>query len=299
MNNSNENKLDDLKSKISSLHFQQSHEDGSSIILPIRLCENGEIYGHSSPNEYTWKIDDGELFFYAKNGQLSTKFGRPFIEEGKLTFIGDFVLHPRITIKNKLQEIDFSLGSINVHSALTKISLQDFIKKLQWEIGDHTYGKPRILEPGMAGLKIGKFCSIAAGVTIILGNHNINTVTTYPFSSLKNFWPGARRDSLRDHHTNGDVVIGNDVWLGFNVTIMSGVTIGDGAVIAANSVVTKDVIPYSIVGGSPAKILRMRHDDSVIEELMKIQWWSWSDEVIDERVRFLLSDVDDFIKRFK
>lgn len=299
INNNNEKKLSEITSCISSLYFQYSREDGSHMVSPIRLLEGGEIYGYSHPNEHKWEIDQGELRFLAKDGRISTAFGKPFIEDGMLTFTGEFLLRPQLKIKHKVKQINFTLDSLGPNPSVTKYAMRDLIKQFDWDIGDHTYGKPKVLEPKMAALKIGKFCSIAGGVTIILGNHNTNTATTYPFTTLRKYWPGARRDALKDHHTNGDIVIGNDVWIGNDATIMSGVTIGDGAVIAANSVVTKDVKPYAIVGGTPAKLLRMRHNEKVVSELLKIRWWEWSDDIIDERIKFLLSDIDDFINRFK
>ncbi|WP_162757094.1 CatB-related O-acetyltransferase [Escherichia coli] len=269
------------------------------MVSPIRLLADGTIYGHSNDNEYSWKIENGELNFLTKDGRVSTKFSSPFLEDNKITFIGDFLLRPNLNIKHKIKQIDFSRETLGEYPANTKKALKDLAGKYKWKIGEHTYGIPKVFEAGMAHLEIGKFCSLASGTNIILGNHNINTATTYPFTSLKKYWPGAIRDNISDHHTNGDIIIGNDVWIGSNATIMSGVKIGDGAVIAANSVVTKSVEPYSIVGGSPAKMLRMRHNASTIEALLKIKWWNWSDEIIDERIKFLLSDVDDFIARFK
>ncbi|MFG0800834.1 CatB-related O-acetyltransferase [Leclercia sp. GLN_9] len=288
-----------LISNISSLHFQLSRIDGSYMVSPIRLLDDGSIYGHSNDNEYSWMMVNGVLSFLTKDGRVSTEFSKPFLEDGKLTFVGDFLLRPNLNIKHKIQEIDFSRESLGEYPANTKNALKSLIAKYKWEVGDHTYGIPKIFEAGMAHLEIGKFCSLASGINIILGNHNINTATTYPFTSLKKYWPGAIRDNISDHHTNGDIIIGNDVWIGSNATIMSGVTIGDGAVVAANSVVTKNVEPYSIVGGSPAKLLRMRHSSNTIDALLKIKWWDWSDDIIDERIKYLLSDIDDFINRFK
>lgn len=296
-----QNQLDinKLMKQLSQVRFQMSRVDGSYMVRPIRLLDGGEIHGHSHENEYSWRLSNGELFFHAENGKISTAFGKPFMENGKLTFIGDFVLMPQWNIKHKLAQIDIVDDKLDVNPKQTKLELKDNIKEFNWEIGDHTYGTPSILEPNMAGLKIGKFCSIASGVMIILGNHVTNTATTYPFSSLMSFWPGARRNPVEDHSTKGDVNIGNDVWVGRNAVIMSGITIGDGAVIAANSVVTKDVKPYSIVGGNPAKLLRMRHSDDIIEALLQIKWWEWSDEEVDSRIKYLMSDINEFVARFK
>ena len=122
-------------------------------------------------------------------------------------------------------------------------------------------------------LRIGRYCSIADDVNIMLGgNHRLDFVTTYPFGAMTGVWPeAAGRDDYAA--TRGDVTIGNDAWLGSGCMIMSGVTIGDGAVIAARAVVTKDVPPYGIVGGNPAKLIRRRFNDATVERLLAARWW--------------------------
>jgi len=160
------------------------------------------------------------------------------------------------------------------------------------EVGRHTYGHEQISvrhwgEP--AELSIGSFCSVADRVVVFLGgNHRVDWVTTYPFPEFAERWPGAA--GLTGHpSTNGDVRIGNDVWIGSNVTIMSGVKIGDGAAIAADSTVTRDVEPYAIVGGNPARLLRHRFDPETVERLLAVAWWEWSDERIEENLELLCS----------
>jgi acetyltransferase-like isoleucine patch superfamily enzyme len=159
------------------------------------------------------------------------------------------------------------------------------------EIGDYTYGMPTILfrEEG-ARLKIGKFCSIAGEVTVFLGgNHRTDWVTTYPFSEFPDEWPEAKH--ITGHPASkGDVVIGNDVWIGIGATIMSGVTIGDGAAIAARAVVTRDVEPYCIVGGNPARLIRKRFDDETIRALLEIRWWDWPVDRMRENLTILMSN---------
>jgi acetyltransferase-like isoleucine patch superfamily enzyme len=160
-----------------------------------------------------------------------------------------------------------------------------------YSIGDYTYGSPRIFDwDGKTKLTIGKYCSIADDVSILLGgNHNTHWVTTYPFSALHSEWPQAAH--ITGHPaTKGDIVIGNDVWLGFGVTVLSGVTIGDGAVIAARSVVTKDIPPYCIAGGAPAKVIKHRFPEHVVEKLLKLQWWNWSENKIRKHIEILCSD---------
>jgi len=142
-------------------------------------------------------------------------------------------------------------------------------------------------------LKIGKFCSIAMGTTIYLGSeHHVEWVTTYPFFAK------FKKASFASNTTKGDVIIGNDVWIGDGALILSGVTIGDGAVIGARAVVTKDVKPYEIVAGNPAKHIRFRFTQDQIDKLLKIKWWNWDIKKIEENFPLLLSDnIDEFIKK--
>ncbi len=151
------------------------------------------------------------------------------------------------------------------------------------QIGRHTYGSPKVF--GNHNLvTIGSFCSIARAVVILsCHEHRVDWVSTYPFSEI---WQCGNEG----HPTGkGEIVIGNDVWIGYGSIILSGVTIGHGAVIGAGSVVTKDIKPYSVVAGNPAKLIRMRFADSEIEKLLKMAWWNWSDEKIKKNVNMLTS----------
>lgn len=168
-------------------------------------------------------------------------------------------------------------------------------------IGKYSYGQPNILW-GNSGAKliIGSFCSIASNVNIYLGgNHRSDWITTYPFGHINkqvfNSFDGTGHPS-----TKGDVEIGNDVWIGSNVVIMSGVKIGDGAVIANNSHVVKNIDSYSIVGGNPVMFIKYRFDKEKIDQLLKIKWWEWDDNKINENVSILCSNnLDEFIERNK
>lgn len=139
-------------------------------------------------------------------------------------------------------------------------------------------------------LIIGKFCAIGRGIEFIMNgaNHRMNSVTTYPFNIMGGTWEKATPE-LSDLPLKGDTVIGNDVWIGQNVTVMPGVKVGDGAIIAANSVVTKDIPAYHIVGGNPAKIIRKRFDDDLIEYLLSLKWWDWPTEQISQNLDALCS----------
>ena len=165
------------------------------------------------------------------------------------------------------------------------------------EIGRHTYGVPRIATyiGDSSRVVIGSFCSIAEDVEIFTGgNHRPDWVSTFPFRSRFGL-PGA----FDDGHpaSKGDVVIGHDVWVGRGASILSGVTIGDGAVVGAYAVVTKDVRPYAVVAGNPAREIRRRFDDDTIERLITLRWWDWPDERILASVPLLNSDrMDEFLK---
>jgi len=136
-------------------------------------------------------------------------------------------------------------------------------------------------------LIIGKFCMIASDVTFIMNgaNHLSDAISTYPFAIFGGDWADAMEG--KSYPTKGNTTVGNDVWIGFGVTIMPGVTIGDGAIIATKSVVTKDVEPYAIVGGNPAKEIRKRFLEEKIESLLKAKWWDWPLEKITKQVKDL------------
>lgn len=180
--------------------------------------------------------------------------------------------------------------------------IKNVVKNPNIEIGDYTYyDDPDGAEEferhvthhyAFLGdrLIIGKFCAIAKGVEFVMNgaNHRMGSVTTYPFNIMGNGWEKAT-PALSDLPFKGDTVVGNDVWIGENVTILPGVHIGDGAIIAACAVVAKDVPPYTIVGGNPAKAIRKRFDDELIAYLLELKWWNWPAEKIFENMDTLCS----------
>lgn len=147
-------------------------------------------------------------------------------------------------------------------------------------------------------LIIGKFCSIACGAKFIFNsaNHTLSSLSTYPFPIFFEEWGLDVKNITNAWDNKGDIVIGNDVWIGYEAVIMSGVTIGDGAIIGTRAVVTKDVEPYTIVGGVPAKPIRKRFSEYVISSLLEIKWWDWPKERIAENINAIQSGCIEQLK---
>ena len=188
----------------------------------------------------------------------------------------------------------------------TSCFLKNVITAPNISVGDYTYYDDPVDPTGFERnnvlfnwpgsgdhLRIGKFCSIASGVKFIMGpaNHRISSVTTYPFHVFGGAWEENAPLHLDQPPRKGDTVIGNDVWIGRESVILPGVHIGDGAIVAACSVVTRDVEPYAVVGGDPARFLKKRFDDGLISLLLELKWWDSSPEDLVELLP-LLCDPD-------
>lgn len=147
-------------------------------------------------------------------------------------------------------------------------------------------------------LIIGNFCAIANGVQFLMGsaNHRMSSITTYPFSAFGGSWEEIVPPHLSQLPHKGDTIIGNDVWIGRESLIMPGIHIGNGAIIAARSIVTKDIPSYAIVGGNPAKIIRMRFDNEMIESLEKLKWWDFDCDKLEKWLPILCSEDIDKVK---
>lgn len=189
------------------------------------------------------------------------------------------------------------------------VYLKSVVKRPTIEIGDYTVyndfvNDPRDFEKNNVlyhypinndRLVIGKFCSIACGAKFIFNcaNHTLKSLSTYTFPLFFEEWDLPKSKVAASWDNKGDIVIGNDVWIGYDAVIMAGVKIGDGAIIGTRAVVTKDVEPYSIVGGVPAKEIRKRFSPEVIEKLKTIQWWNWSQDKIKKSLNAIQSgDVE-------
>lgn len=176
--------------------------------------------------------------------------------------------------------------------------LKNVIKNPNIEVGDYTYyddpegsenfEKNVLYHFDFIGdkLKIGKFCSIAKGVKFIMngGSHRMDTFSSYPFPIFGGSWTEKLKEVRLGAYSKGDTVIGNDVWLGHNAVIMPGIHIGDGAVVAAEAVVVTDVPPYSVYGGNPAKLIKKRFSEEIIQILLEIKWWDWDYEKISKNL---------------
>lgn len=188
------------------------------------------------------------------------------------------------------------------------VYLKDVITNPNIEVGEYTMyndfvNDPREFEKNNVlyhypingdKLIIGKFCSIACGAKFMLtsANHKMSSLSTYPFPIFYEEWGLDAKDIRNAWDNKGDIVIGNDVWIGYEAVIMSGVTIGDGAIIGTRAVVTKDVPPYTIVGGVPAKPIRKRFDDATVERLIKLRWWDWEHEKIAQSIAAIQAGKD-------
>lgn len=180
------------------------------------------------------------------------------------------------------------------------IYLKNVVTNPNIEIGDYTMYNDFVNDPGEFEknnvlyhypinhdkLIIGKFCSIACGVKFLFNsaNHTLASLSTYPFPLFFEEWGLEKQNVAESWDNKGGIIIGNDVWIGFEAVILAGVTIGDGAIIGTQAVVTKDVPPYTIAGGIPAKPIKKRFDEDTISDLLHIKWWNWPKEKISQHI---------------
>ena len=183
------------------------------------------------------------------------------------------------------------------------VYLNAVINDLQIEVGDYTIYNDFVADPLLfeknnvlyhypihqEKLIIGKFCSIACGTKFLFNcaNHTQKSLSTYTFPLFYEEWELEKSNITTAWDNKGNIIIGNDVWIDYEAVIMAGVHIGDGAIIAARAVVTKDVPPYTIVGGTPAKEIRKRFDAEVIEQLLIQKWWDWSTDKIHQCLPYI------------
>ena len=197
----------------------------------------------------------------------------PLPNYNRLCFLKNIITNPNIIVGDYTYYDDFE-------------DVQNFEKNVKYHfdfVGDK--------------LIIGKFCMIASDVTFIMNgaNHLSKSLSSYPFAIFQNGWEKAMDG--KSYPSKGDTIIGNDVWIGYRATIMPGITIGDGAIIASNATVTRDVAPYTIVGGNPAQVIKKRFSDERIEQLLEAKWWDWEIEKITQHVGDLTGNNFDFLDK--
>ena len=183
--------------------------------------------------------------------------------------------HETVYLKNVIKNPNILVGDFTIYN--------DFVNDpQQFENNNVLYHYPINHDK----LVIGKFCSIACGAKFLFtsANHTQMSLSTYPFPIFFEEWGLDVQNITSAWDNKGDIIIGNDVWIGYEAVILSGVTIGDGAIIGTRAVVTKDVPPYTIVGGVPAKTIRKRFSDNDIDTLLKMKWWDWPVEQIQSHI---------------
>lgn len=194
------------------------------------------------------------------------------------------------------------------------VYLKNVVNNVNIEVGDYTIYNDFVHDPcgfqennvlyhypiNGDKLKIGKFCSVACGAKFLFtsANHAMKSLSTYTFPIFFEEWDLDVKNITSAWDNKGDIIIGNDVWIGYEAVILSGVKIGDGAVIGTRAVVTKDVPPYTIVGGVPARPIRKRFSDDIISELLRIQWWNWPADRIRRNIADIQSGNIDALKSF-
>lgn len=204
---------------------------------------------------------------YPREGDMQTVYLKEVvrnqaIEVGEWTIYNDFVRDPR----------DFERNNVLYHYPIN---------------GDR--------------LIIGRFCSIACGARFLFNsaNHTQRSLSTYPFPIFwGEEWGIGKSEVASAWDNKGDIVIGNDVWIGYEAVVLAGVRIGDGAIVAARSVVTRDVPPYAVVGGVPARVIRRRFDDATVERLLRLRWWDWPQERIRRALPLIRSGEAEMLARF-
>ena len=156
---------------------------------------------------------------------------------------------------------------------------RELLKGPRFSIGEYTYGKLRVVG-ALGRISIGRYCSIADEVAAVMVGHHEEWASTYPFQAVCDHWAEAR--DLSGHpQCLGDLVVGHDVWIGFRAVLLGGVTIGHGAV------VTRDVPPYAVAAGNPARVLRLRFAEEDVAFLLGLAWWDWPEQKVRQNVRIL------------
>ncbi|ENW93375.1 CatB-related O-acetyltransferase [Acinetobacter dispersus] len=283
-----------IESKLKNSFCSIELKDGTQNMM--FFLDDGNINTLSNKKtNYSWVYKADILNIY-ENLELIFEFKLQEIGSFYLLFIQnqDYEGANLLSVKKKLQLL----------RTLTSFTNRDDERNGYLEVGEHTHGgKVEIIAKEHGKVIIGDYTGIGPDVVIVAGNHRTDLVTIYPFTSILELglFGDDNTTLINDHISKGNVEIGNDVWLGHSVQIMPGVKIGDGAIVAANAVVTKNIEPYTIVGGNPAKFIKYRiEDESLRKDLLDIAWWNWPEDKVKENLPKIMSaDIKSFVEEFK
>lgn len=215
------------------------------------------------------------------------------LDYSKLTYISDLD-NQVVYLSNVIDDPDIQVGEHTYYHDFHN-DPRDFVKN------NILYHFPPFYKDTIV---IGKYCSLASGTSFVCppANHNLNSLASYPFGIANKYWDlpleYCAPDVIANLSGKGPTIVGNDVWFGYQSLVMPGVKIGDGAVIGTRSVVTKDVEPYTIVGGAPARVIRKRYDDATIEKLLELKWWDMPDDDVKRLIPDLIKgDIDAVVEK--
>lgn len=250
------------------------------------LAADGTVQGYNHPHERRWELREGHLSLLHEEGWTSVTFDTVAPQGSGLHLQGRHLLAtdgPVLCLDNL--PAPFELPA----PGPLRDAFRHAIDHHGWRVGNFTYGLPEVVGPQFDRLEVGAYCSIGGRVTFVLGQHNHRFVSTFPFRLLPEPWTNVPHQ-VQDHVSRGPLLIGNDVWIGNDAVVMGGLGIGDGAIVGANAVVTRDVPPYAIVAGVPAKVIGFRFDPDVIARLLRLRWWSWPRARIDRMLPLMLQE---------
>ena len=281
-------------------YWRYGMRGSTPVCRSLLFHSSGRIRNYYSVNEASWAWENSDLLLFDDEGIPAVRFANALgvdLQED-LILRGIYRNDDTAVIEMVLQPFDY----IPKPFSHLKDTMAHLVRDHGYEVGDYSYGYVNAIDCQFGQMKIGRYCSIGPNFTAIIGNHDYRMVSSYPFKEIdKVFMVSEQHWDLRgldysDHFSRGITEIGNDVWIGKDVTVISGVKIGDGAVLAASAVVTKDVPPYAIVGGNPARVIKYRFEPEIIKALLEVCWWQWPRDKVQAFLPLLVSPkVEEFI----